>query len=254
MPEDRFLDHERESRSGVSSSEANSLTAEVEETEENSVAPVPGATTTESSQPDTNPPSTPQQGNALPERPVENSSRAVDKTKKSHLFRQVWILKWPIFAVILFVVVTPVIINGTSPSWPLSQLSPAKGTLLLSIYSKLTDFVLEWGTDTMWEMMTWGPLLQKGEEMLTFLALTSGIDGWLQLIFFRPGKKNGQETESGEVAGSNNGERANNPLVAAPQTIPPSGNVQSSQETVQSAEKTSRRRSRMNVRAWSLIR
>lgn len=44
--------------------------------------------------------------------------------------------------------------------------------------------MLEWSTDTVWEMVHWGPLLKNGEELLTFLALTSGVDGWVRLIFF----------------------------------------------------------------------
>ena len=60
------------------------------------------------------------------------------------------------------------------------------GTFVLSLVSKLTDFVLDWGGDAVWEIVLWGPLLKKGEELLTFLTFTSDVDGWLSLILFRP--------------------------------------------------------------------
>ncbi|KAE9379810.1 hypothetical protein N431DRAFT_458803 [Stipitochalara longipes BDJ] len=105
----------------------------------------------------------------------------------SHIFKTVSHLFWPIIATLLFLIVAPILIRGTSVGWPLSKLTPPMGTFILSLFSKLTDFVLDWGADTVWEMVHWGPLLRKGEELLTFLAFTSDIDGWVRLIFFRSG-------------------------------------------------------------------
>jgi hypothetical protein len=102
------------------------------------------------------------------------------------IFKTASDLFWPIIATLLFLIVTPILIRGTSVGWPLSKLTTPMGTFVLSLVSKLTDFVLDWGADTVWEVVHWGPLLRKGEELLTFLAFTSGLGSWLSLVLFRP--------------------------------------------------------------------
>jgi hypothetical protein len=67
---------------------------------------------------------------------------AVSKRIKT-VIETIFHLFWPIIATILFAIVTPILVRGASVGSPLSKLSPPMGTFLLSVFSKLTDFVLD---------------------------------------------------------------------------------------------------------------
>ncbi len=79
-------------------------------------------------------------------------------------------------------------------SWPLARLSQTNGIVFLNILAKFSDFALEGLMDTLWEKLTWGPLLHRnsggGGNLLIMLVMQSGgFWTWVKVFFHRRQKE-----------------------------------------------------------------
>ncbi len=87
-----------------------------------------------------------------------------------------------LLAVLLFVLITLTAWKSDALAWPLASISTSSGILLLSILAKLTDWALLGVTDEAWLRLQWGPLLERGGDLLTFLVMDSGMQGWWKVL------------------------------------------------------------------------
>ena len=117
----------------------------------------------------------------------ENAPTAAHPTGLWHFIPRASFLPGPISATVLVIVVAAITFHANSLSWPLARITVPMGIFLLTVFSKLLDFFLAWAADTVWEKVKWGPLMEDGERLLTFLALSASPTGWMKILFLRHG-------------------------------------------------------------------
>ena len=111
-----------------------------------------------------------------------------------------------VLATLLFVVVTYITLSSTITPLqsPLAKMSPQIGTFLLSLLAKGTDYAFQAVFDLVREKIQWGPLLNRGSNMLSFLTMGSSFSGWRKALLRR---KNSPGSTSNTI---------NNPQVIRP--------------------------------------
>lgn len=107
---------------------------------------------------------------------------------------QLYSLGAPITATVIYTLLTWLALTASSVTGPLAHLSPAFGVLVLSIFSKLTDYGLLAAAQTAWDEVLWGPLLQRvkrggsegrrGEALVSFFVLMSNWGAWLRVLAY----------------------------------------------------------------------
>jgi hypothetical protein len=125
----------------------------------------------------------------------------------------------PLLSVFLFILITYLIFNSSTPQGIWTTLNASHGTLILNIFSKGTDYALLAAAKLMWDRIAWGPLLvgagtaaaAGGERLLTFWVLTGGVAAWWKILCFGGSKT--AEAEMGMQEQSADGEERPPPLL-----------------------------------------
>ncbi|KAH7360947.1 hypothetical protein BKA65DRAFT_577974 [Rhexocercosporidium sp. MPI-PUGE-AT-0058] len=96
-----------------------------------------------------------------------------------------WSMKGPISLVVVYLITSSIIVTASDVNGPLARLGVTGGFLVLNILALLNNYALVAAGDKVWEYVQWGPLMRHGQNLTTFLALStsSGIGGWLRIIF-----------------------------------------------------------------------
>lgn len=135
--------------------------------------------------------------NEKPEIVKSTTPKPLFEKFRYHFAGFLWSMKGPISLIVLFVITTPIILTSSDLNGPLARLGVTYGFLVLNILAILNNYAIVAATDRAWESLQWGPLLRDGQELTNFLALStsSGMSGWIRILFTSPGVRHGQTAE-----------------------------------------------------------
>lgn len=135
--------------------------------------------------------------NEKPEIVKSTTPKPLFEKFRYHFAGFLWSMKGPISLIVLFVITTPIILTSSDLNGPLARLGVTYGFLVLNILAILNNYAIVAATDRAWESLPWGPLLRDGQELTTFLALStsSGMSGWIRILFTSPGVRHRQTAE-----------------------------------------------------------
>jgi len=96
-------------------------------------------------------------------------------------------MKSPISLVVVFAITVGMIYTSPSADAPLAKAGITSGFLILNILALANAYTFLAASDKVWERLQWGDVLKGGEDLTTFLALSSstGLAGWTRMLFRR---------------------------------------------------------------------
>lgn len=101
------------------------------------------------------------------------------------IWLKVWSLRKLIWAIFLYIFISSITMTAENLSGVLSSISTTNGIILLNVLGLLYTYAFTALADELWEKIQWGPLLKRGEPLLTFITLSAGWDIWWKVLLRR---------------------------------------------------------------------